>query len=728
MATTRKASPKTKTPRTKTTPASRPAELLLEIGTEELPYQFVAPALRTLEEDTERLLNDQRLSFRAIRTLGTPRRLVVLVEQLAMHQAAAVNETMGPAKTVAFDQTGQPTKAAIGFANGQGIPLEKLEIRPTPKGEYVFAVKQEPGQAATTVLAQQLPKLFAGLSFPKAMHWNETGVRFARPIRWLVALCHGKVLPFEYAGISAGSVSYGHRFAGHNQAAAKKGFPVRSIAQYLNEAERNGVIVDQERRRAMILEQLSGLAKSAGGVLHHDEELVEQAVYTVEYPHTILGAFQPHYLSLPKEVLMTSMKEHQGFFSLVDRNGALLPNFLAVTNMKLSDMQLIREGNERVLSARLADAKFFFDEDRKTPLADRVEKLAQVTFYQKLGSLHQKTTRNVDLSTWLASKLSLTHEDQTLCRRAAQLGKADLITGMVGEFPTLQGVVGGEYARHDGEAEEVCHAIRDQYLPRGMEGDLPETIHGQIVSLADRIDTIVAFFRAGVVPKGSEDPFALRRHGLSIVRVLIEGNLRLNLDQAFDTATDIAERDITASPTVRSGDPLSFIFERFRFYAGTACGIRDDVMAAVCDAAYAKRPLDLSDVLRRMTAVQAISARSEFDPLIIGFKRAHRLCEKEQWDRKPVDPALFGHQAEGELYQKVQVTNQEFGDSMEQGDYGLALDLLVRMKEPIDAFFAGVMVNADDAAVRGNRLSLLKDVDELFMAFADFSQIVVQGS
>ncbi|MEX5218667.1 MAG: glycine--tRNA ligase subunit beta [Nitrospira sp.] len=707
--------------------ASTP-ELLLEIGTEELPYQFVAPALRALHEATERLLKEERLSFGTIRVVGTPRRLVVLVDQLATHQAAAVKETMGPSKVVAFDQAGQPTKAAIGFATGQGVPVEKLEIRSIPKGEYVFAVKQEPGQAATTVLAQQLPKLIGSLTFPKAMHWNQTGVRFARPIRWLVALCHGKALPIEYAGLVAEPVSYGHRFVGRERNAATKGFVVRTIAQYLREAERHGVIVEQDRRRTMILEQLVTLAESAGGVLHHDDELVEQAVYAVEYPHAILGSFQPHYLSLPKEVLMTSMKEHQGFFALVDRNGALLPNFLAVTNMKLSDMRLIREGNERVLSARLADAKFFFDEDRKIRLADRVEKLAQVTFYQKLGSLHQKTTRNVDLSTWLTGKLSLSHRDQDLCQRAAQLSKADLITGMVGEFPTLQGIIGAEYARHDGEAEEVCKAIRDQYLPRGMDGELPATIHGQIVSLADRIDTIVAFFRAGVIPKGSEDPFALRRHALSIVRILIEGNLRLDLNQAVDKAGEIAERDITDSSSMLSGGPLSFIFERVRFYAGASCGIRDDIMAAVCDTAYANLDLDLTDVLQRMKALQTISARSEFDPLIIGFKRAHRLCEKEQWDRKPVNPELFGHQAEVDLYQALQAAGQQVKASMEQGDYAGALDVLVRMKEPIDAFFAGVMVNADDTAVRGNRLSLLKDIDEVFMTFADFSQIMVQGS
>jgi glycyl-tRNA synthetase beta chain len=701
--------------------------LLLEIGTEELPYQFIAPALRSLQEHTEQLLKDQRLSFGTVRTIGTPRRLVVLVEQLAVQQAAAVKEAMGPSKAVAFDQAGQPTKAAIGFASGQGIPVEKLEIRTTAKGEYVFAVKQEQGQPAATVLAQQFPKLLAGLSFPKAMHWNETGVRFARPIRWLLALCHGTVLPFEYAGIRAGSVSYGHRFVGRGQGDAKKGFPVRTIAQYLQEAERHGVLVDQERRRAMIQEQLGSLAKAAGGMLHQDEELVEQAVYAVEYPHTILGSFEPRYLSLPKDVLMTSMKEHQGFFALVDGKGGLLPNFLAVTNMKLPDMKLIREGNERVLSARLADAKFFYDEDRKTTLEERLEKLKAVTFHQKLGNVFQRSMRVKALARYLAEQMG----DRTLvetAERAAELSKGDLLTGIVGEFPTLQGTMGGEYARHDGEQPDVAQAISEHYLPRGMEGEIPRTLGGRIVSLADRLDKIAGFFRAGIIPKGSEDPYALRRDALSIVRIIVESRSPINISPALEQADDLLRQSgVEGNASGARQSPLDFIVERLRFYAGTAGGIkRDDVISAVLTSENILR-LSFGDLMDRMNTLEAVTTKPEFDPLIIGFKRAHRLCEKETWDRKPVDPALFTHEAEGDLYRASLKASGQVKACMEQGDYSAALDLLVRMKEPIDAFFTGVMVNVEDRAVRANRLTLLRDVDELFLTFADFSQIVVQG-
>ena len=703
-------------------------ELLLEIGTEELPYQFVAPAMRVLQQSAETLLKDLRLTYGTVRTMGTPRRLVLLIEGLSRQQASAVKEAMGPSKSVAFDQNGQPTRAAVGFASGQGIPVEDLQVRQTPKGEYLFAVKQEKGQPVATVLLQALPQLLGKLSFPKAMHWNQTGVRFARPVRWLVALCGGKVLPIHFATIKAGNLSHGHRVLGA-KVSSPKGFAVTSIAHYLKETERHGVIVDQERRRAMILDQLASLAKSARGHLHQDDDLLEQAVYMVESPLTILGSFKPHYLSLPKEILMTSMKEHQGYFSLVDQKGGLLPNFLAVTNMKLSNMQLIREGNERVLAARLADAKFFFDEDRKTSLIDRVPKQLAVTFHQKLGSLHQKTQRVVAMAAHVAGQLG---DDRLVqeCRRAAELSKADLLTGIVGEFPTLQGLMGGEYAKHDGESPVVSAAIREQYMPRAMEGELPESLAGKVLSLADRLDSIAGFFLVGLVPSGSEDPFALRRHATAIVRIVIEGQLRLDLAQAVRAAQDVLSgQHVVAAPQSGKGAPdvIGFLFERVRFYGKSAHQLRDDVMDAVLKSAD-RQTIDLTDLFDRMKALQQITVRAEFDPLIVGFKRAHRLTEKEQWDRKPVESGLFREGAESALHQTVQSSQQEYAAAMRDGQYGQALDVLVRMKGPIDDFFNAVMVNADDPAVRGNRLSLLKSVDDLFMSFADFSQIMVQGT
>jgi glycyl-tRNA synthetase beta chain len=704
--------------------SSGTAELLLEIGVEELPYQFIAPALSSLTEQAAIAFGYHRLSSGSINAYGTPRRLLLIVERLAIHQAAFTNEAMGPSKSVAFDQAGQPTKAAIGFARGQGVPVESLRVRQTPRGEYLFAVKEDAGRPTKTVLIEILPQIVGELSFPKAMKWNEAGVRFARPVRWLVALYGGAVLPIEIAGIKAGNKTYGHRVMGNGKA-----ITVSDHSSYCRLLKRQGVLPDQEERRVTIREQLEKICKGAGLGLNADEDLLEQAVFTTEWPCAILGSFKLEYLAVPSEVLITSMKEHQGFFSLCDKkSGSLAAHFIAVANNELKNMSLIREGNERVLAARLADAKFFFDEDRKVKLVDRVEKLKGIVFHQKAGTLYHKTFRIIDLVTWLASKLGLDHDDQNACRQAAELSKTDLLSGIVGEFPTLQGIMGGHYAIHDGEPAKVFRAIRDQYLPRGMDERLPETMEGKILSLADRLDTIVVFFRAGITPRGSEDPYALRRHALSIVRIVLEGNLRLDLDEAVKVAGEIAERDVVSSASMLN-DPLRFIFERFRFYAGTHHVKRNDVMAAVCETAYSpkNRPLDLVSILEKMKALESVTTKPEFDPLIVGFKRAHRLVEKEQWDRKPVDEARFQHPIESVLYQTTAKEREKMMSAMTCGEYGQALDALVHLKPAIDAFFTAVMVNAEDPAVRSNRLSLLQEVDDFFNLFADFSQIVVQG-
>ena len=704
------------------------AELLFEIGVEELPYQFIAPALAALKDSAEQMLKDQRLAFQSARTLGTPRRLTLVVEGLETQQTSFVKEAMGPSKAVAFDPAGQPTKAATGFAAGQGVAVQDLQVRSTPKGEYLFAVKQERERPANMVLKGLLPQLIAKLSFPKTMKWNSTGVRFARPVRWLVALYGGATLPIEAAGTIADNRTEGHRVLG-----SAKGIPVRNYESYLKGLERQGVIPDQQRRRHMIEEQISTLCKRAGFTLHVDGELLDQAVYTTECPNAIIGSFKPAYLEVPQEILITSMKEHQGFFSLRHKEtGKLVPHFIAVTNNRAKDMGLIREGNERVLAARLADAKFFFDEDRKVKLEERVTKLAGVTFHQKLGTMEKKQQRVRKLAGFIAS--SVLPQDDKLkqaCERAADLCKADLLTGVVGEFPELQGIMGGEYAKHDGESEVVSQAIREQYLPRSVEGELPRTIAGQVLSLADRLDSVAAFFHVGLVPTGSEDPFALRRNATAIVRIILEGNLRVNLGRYIDNARNLVIGDgfkgVPDSEQKGRRRMTEFIFERVRHYGKVVHALRDDVVEAVLKPAHDKA-LDLVDLVLRMKALESVTTKPEFDPLIVGFKRAHRLVEKEQWDRKPVDEARFQHPTELALYQATAKEREKMMSAMTRGEYGQALDALVRLKPAIDAFFTAVMVNAEDPAIRSNRLSLLQDVDDFFMSFADFSQIVVKGS
>ena len=707
--------------------AAATAEFLLEIGVEELPYQFIAPALTTLKDSAEQLFKDQRLSFHSIRTLGTPRRLTLVVEGLAALQTSMVKEAMGPSKSVAFDPAGQPTRAAMGFAAGQGVSVQDLQVRQTPKGDYLFAVKQEEGRPTKVVLEELLPQLIAKLTFPKAMKWNSTGARFARPVRWLVALYGGATLPIAAVGITAGNKTEGHRVLG-----SAKGLVVRDAESYLKGLERQGVMADPQRRRHMIEEQIAALCKEAGFRLNVDEDLLDQAVYTTECPNAIIGSFKPAYLEVPQEVLITSMKEHQGFFSLLHKEtGRLVPHFIAVTNNRAKDMGLIREGNERVLAARLSDAKFFFDEDRKIKLEDRVAKLAGVTFHQKLGTMEKKQQRVSKLASFIAS--SLKPQDSELkkaCERAADLCKADLLTGVVGEFPELQGIMGGEYAKHDGESETVSQAIREQYLPRSIEGELPKTTAGQVLSLADRLDSVAAFFYVGLVPTGSEDPFALRRSATAIVRIILEAPLQVNLGKYIDNAINLVHADgFKGTPDSEQEGRrrmTEFLFERVRHYARIVHALRDDVIEAVLKQAHGKA-LDLVDLVQRMKALESVTTKPEFDPLIVGFKRAHRLVEKEQWDRKPVDTARFENPTESALYQVTVDEREKMKSAMTRGDYGQALDALVRMKPAIDAFFAAVMVNAEDPAVRSNRLSLLQEVDVFFNSFADFSQIVVQG-
>ncbi len=703
------------------------AELLLEIGTEELPYEFIAPALAALKGHAENLFREARLTVGSINTYGTPRRLVLVVEELAAHQATVVKEAMGPSKSVAFDQAGQPTRAAIGFAAGQGVPVESLQIRQTPKGDYLFAVKQDAGRPAKAVLLELLPQLVGKLSFPKAMKWNEAGVRFARPVRWLVALFAGTVVPVDVAGIKAGNRTYGHRVMGTGAPIA-----VRDYQSYRQGLERQGVLVEPDRRRAAIEEQLERLCTREGVRLNVDESLLDQAVFTTEWPFSVAGSFKADYLAVPPEILMTSMKEHQGFFSVRDKKaGRLAAHFIAVANNQLKDMSLIRAGNERVLAARLADAKFFFDEDRRTRLDDRVKKLGGVTFHQKLGTMAQKQERIRTLANFLAAQLSLPQEAGRACDRAAVLCKADLLTGIVGEFPELQGIMGGEYAKHEGEPEAVSEAIREQYLPRALEGELPTSLSGQVLSMADRFDSIAAFFHVGMMPTGSEDPFALRRHATAIVRIILESNLRLDLGPVIDQArAAVRDQGFKAAQDAEAQGKrriTEFLFERLRHYGRTLHGLRDDVMDAVLRSA-STSAVDVVDLLLKMKALQAVTARPEFDPLIVGFKRASRIVEKEQWDRKPVDPALFKDSAETELHRQVEACRKDFDLQMGKGRYDHALDALVRLKPAIDAFFTGVMVNAEEAVLRSNRLSLLKDVDEFFKSFADFSRIVVQGS
>ena len=696
-------------------------ELLLEIGTEELPAQFVAPALTELRDRAVRLLKDARLTFPPVTTLGTPRRLTLAVPDLAASQEPMVTTAMGPSKAVGFDAQGQPTKAAVGFAASHGIPVAALEVRTTPKGEYLFAVKRDAGRKTVRVLPDVLEELVTGLSFPKSMRWNQTGVRFGRPVRWLLALYGGKPVRFQFAGVTSWDLTMGHRFL-----SATQRIKVKDFTSYVKVLEKAHVIVDQERRRAMIDGQLDRLVQAQHGSLHRDDALLEQAVFSVEWPHAVAGKFHPRYLSLPQEVLITAMKEHQGYFSLLAKNGSLLPFFIAVTNMGPRQAAVVQAGNERVLAARLADAQFFFDEDRELRLDARIEQLKGIVFHQRLGTLHDKVIRVVQLSTMLTEGLQASSETIKLCRRAAELYKADLTTGMVGEFPSLQGIMGREYARHDGEPEPVAEAIAEQYRPRFADDSIPASLPGKVLALADRLDTLAAFFAVGLEPSGSEDPFALRRHAYAVIRILVDspGSLCVDLHAAIQKAAELLKAQGLAVDEKVFTALRDFLVERLRYYCQDVAKLRSDVVSAiVARVLQSSAKFDPADLLTRAAALQAFSSRPEFESLVVAYKRADNITKGTQDDQ--VHPVLLHTSVEQELATALRKVEEVVADRLEHREYETALNALVSLKAPIDAFFVGVMVMVEEEAVRKNRLALLVRVRELFRRYADFSKIVI---
>ncbi len=710
---------------------------LLEIGSEELPWQVIQPAMRRLARLMEDFLADQRLSHDGLKTYGTPRRLAVIVTGLATTQSSILREALGPSAAVAFNDQGRPTKAAEGFARSQGVDVAQLETRDTPKGAYLCAVKREKGVPVAKVLTASLSGLLQQLTFPKTMRWNASDVRYPRPIRWLVAVLGTRPVLIEFAGVRSGARSWGHRFWSGGKTAASQGVLIARPEVYEDALKRAGVVVDPIRRRAVLGQRLAHFARSAKGQVYPDnqEVLLEQAVFSLEWPNMLRGTFDQRYLALPPEVLITSMQEHQGFFSVVNQRHELLPVFVAPTNMDANKMDLIRVGNERVLAARLADARYFFHEDGKKTLADRVPQLHGVVFHKQLGSLYQKTERMMALAGALATAVGVP-EAKEACQRAALLSKADLVTGMVGEFPTLQGVMGAKYAVHDGESGQVCDALGEYYQPRTPDDALPRTTVGRLLALVDRVDTLAAFFYAGIVPSGSEDPYGLRRHAFGLIRIASEAGFHFNVGTCLRQVEHmLAEQGVKVAPAPQGETepchaplrPLfGFLEDRLRYYGRTVSGYREDVIASVLARAQ-RDDLDIRDVLLRMEALQAITVRPEFDPLMVGFTRARRIVAKEAWTSDAVTADLLTHQAEHGLHQAVETAACVAGHAMASRDYHGALQGLMALKSPIDRFFDGVLVNAPESDIRANRLSLLRRVDDLFSAFGDLSHMQVQG-
>jgi glycyl-tRNA synthetase beta chain len=489
-------------------------ELFLEIGSEEIPAGFIPRAMAEMELIITRELTNARLSFAEVRTLGTPRRLALVVKGIPAIQPDAEITAAGPSIKAAYDADGRPTRAAEGFARGQGVDVSELKVITTEKGEYLAAIKQETGRQTRLILAEMLPKLIGEIPFKKSMRWGDLDVRFARPIHWIVALFDNSVVPFSFGNITSGDLSRGHRFMANNP------FPVRDYAHYLEECERHFVIPDPEKRKKIIRRETHRMAESAGGRLLPDEGLLEEVTYLAEYPSVVAGTFPTEFLQVPKEVLITSMRSHQRYFSIVDVDGKLMPGFITVNNTLTEDPSVVVKGNERVLRARLSDARFFFDEDRKVKLEARVESLKSVVYQQKLGTSFEKMERFRALAKSLADFLDPAisgNVEQTAC-----LCKADLVSGMVGEFPEVQGIMGREYALLEGIEPAVANAIAEHYLPTQAGGELPASDIGAIVSICDKLDTICGCFGVGLIPTGSADPYALRRSAIGIINIILD--------------------------------------------------------------------------------------------------------------------------------------------------------------------------------------------------------------
>jgi glycyl-tRNA synthetase beta chain len=683
-------------------------ELFLEIGTEELPAGFQPKATADMERLLRKELENARIEFGAIKTYSTPRRLAIVVSDLAERQPDLQIQAMGPAKSVAFDAEGNPTKAGAGFARGQGVDVSELKIVTTAKGEYVSVDKEEIGRPTIELLPEILPRMIDNIPFRKSMRWMDLDVRFARPIHWLVALYGGDVVPFSYATIASGNLSRGHRFMMPEE------FEVADAADYEAKCLSHYVMADPQKRKALIEEGILAIAKSVGGSLNVDADLLEEVTCLVEDPTPLVGTFEDEYLQLPNELLITSMKEHQRYFTVQDDKGELMPHFVTVSNTRVIEPEVVVKGNERVLRARLADAMFFWNEDQKVKLETRLDALKNVVYQAKLGTSYEKVMRFRQLATGLAAKLDPEVKLQT--DRAALLCKCDLETGMVYEFPELQGVMGREYARIEGEDDRVAVAIFEHYLPVEAGGELPSDNIGAFVSIADKIDTICGCFGVGLIPTGSADPYALRRSAIGILNVILDRGFKISLPELIDDTLNLMREKLTRPYDEVRCEVLEFIRLRF-FNMLTSQDLSHDLVDAVLSASFS----DPHDAMARVKALSQLKAQGEFAPLAAAFKRLTNII-KGGVDQ-PVDKALFEGPYEDSLYTAFQQVGGKVEAFTAKGDYVAALQTITPLRDYVDAFFDGVMVMAEDEKVRNNRLALLTAIAGLFKGIADFTKI-----
>lgn len=679
-------------------------DFLFEIGCEEIPAGFMNQVLAQLKELAVQQLRDHHLSFESIATKGTPRRLALQIFGLDEKSADMHEEHKGPSVAIAYDKDHQPTKAAIGFARGKGIDVSKL----VEKDGYIYAVTMTQGLKAETILKDILPELIHGLSFPKSMHWGNLDDKFVRPVRWLVALLDDTVIPVEFATIQSGNVSRGHRFLSNGD------FTIPDAESYEKACEENFVMVDQDKRRSLIKKQLFDLAEQKNAHIVWDDELLEEINYLVEWPTALCGEFDESYLELPDAAIVTPMKDHQRYFPLMTKEGKLLPMFLTVRNGSDHSLETVQHGNERVLRARLDDAKFFFKEDRKTALADRSEGLTRIVFQEGLGNLSDKTKRLLELGAVLGEAVNLEESELVILERAIQLAKTDLTTGMVTEFTELQGVMGKEYALLDGESPEVAEAIYEQYLPRFAGDVLPTTSAGKVLSIIDKIDNIVATFSRGLIPTGSQDPYALRRQTIGILNILMDAAWNVSLTPIFTKAMELLQvpeeeqRELMKQVTTFFTLRLKHIFLDRQLPHTVIELILSNDSTTVADA----------EGLAQAIMNNRIDEQEE---LVQAFTRMYNLVKDISYSG--VDESALQEQAEIILFKKALEAYNLSQSAWEQEAYAKVVAVPATLIDSINEFFEAVMVMDKDEAIKNNRLQLLRLAYESMAIIGDISAL-----
>lgn len=689
-------------------------ELILEIGTEEIPAGFMRDAIDKLSELASRELAGNALAYGNISSYGTPRRLTLRVTDLTDKQGDQSREFYGPPLRIAFDDKGNPTNATIGFAKSQGVDVKDLVTVTRDRGEFLAAVKKIKGQKTEKLLKEMLPRIIMDLPFRKSMKWGNGDAVFARPIRWILAVYGGKTIHFNIEEVRSSSKSRGHRFM------SPRPFPVSGWNDYVEGLERGFVVLDQNRRQSLIEKGINDLAGEIGGTALRDEELLETVTYLVEYPVVLKGDFEADFLELPKEVLISVMKNHQKYFPVLSRSesGKLMPHFIFVAGTKTKDSRVVAKGNERVIRARFTDARFFYDEDRTTPLSDKIGRLKDMVFLSDLGTYYDKTERLKVLAGVIGRQLGI--EPITDVIRAAGLSKADLATQMVFEFPELQGIMGKYYALLSGEKEGVARAIEEQYMPTSREGELPGTDIGSVLGIADKLDTISACFISGLIPTGTSDPYALRRHAIGIINIVLDKNYHLSINGLF-RASIAAIVDQAHGKSADSQDNIltevsGFFKERFRNIM-----ISDGFPQDVVDAAISAEFDDIVEVKRRIEALSEFRKAPDFDSLGIAFKRVVNIVKGQP--KGEVRDRLFVEPVERELYLSFIDTREKVGGKMSERNYPEALSIMKTLKEPVDKFFEHVLVMDENADLRMNRLSMLWEIRDLFFRIADFSKL-----